>query len=153
MTLFLGILWSSIKQIKAPYLLDWEHEIALHAMQGNQASSCCEGEFSLFFSSYSRNLGYILELWWGRSFQPCVCSATSGLLVSYEGHLRKRLEAWQANTDASQIEAGAPVSLSFCHSDTGISINCQQESGIVSLRGARQKSPKGLVGPYRRFSR
>ena len=33
--MFLGTLWYSIKQIKAPYLFDWEQGIALHAMQGN----------------------------------------------------------------------------------------------------------------------
>ena len=34
-----GYLWSSIKQIEAPYVFDWENKIALHAMQGNRASS------------------------------------------------------------------------------------------------------------------
>ena len=53
---------SSVKQNKAPYLCDWEQGIALHAMQGNQASSLSEGEVSWFFSSCSGNLGYILEL-------------------------------------------------------------------------------------------
>ena len=41
---FLGTLWCSIKQIKAPYLFDWEQGISLHAMQGNQASSFSERE-------------------------------------------------------------------------------------------------------------
>ena len=27
-------LWSSVKQIKAPYVFNWEHGIDLHAMQG-----------------------------------------------------------------------------------------------------------------------
>ena len=58
-------LLSSVKQIKAPYLFDWEQGIALHAMQGNRASSLSEGEVSWFFSSCGRNLGYILELWEG----------------------------------------------------------------------------------------
>ena len=31
---FWGTLCSSIKQIKAPYLFDWEQGIALHEMQG-----------------------------------------------------------------------------------------------------------------------
>ena len=48
-TVFLGTLWSSIKQIKALYLFDWEQEIALQAMQGNPASSHGEGEVSWFF--------------------------------------------------------------------------------------------------------
>ena len=34
MTVLLGTLWISIKQIKAPYVFDWENAIALHAMQG-----------------------------------------------------------------------------------------------------------------------
>ena len=37
-TVFLGTLWCSIKKIEAPYVFDWEHGIALHAMQGNLAS-------------------------------------------------------------------------------------------------------------------
>ena len=46
MTVFLGTLCGSIKQIKAPYVFDWEHRIALHAMQGNRDSCCNEGEVS-----------------------------------------------------------------------------------------------------------
>ena len=38
-TVFLGTLWSSIKQIKAPCVFDAEHGFALHTMQGNRASS------------------------------------------------------------------------------------------------------------------
>ena len=64
-TVFLGTLWSSIKQIKAPYSFDWEHGIALHAVKGIRASSCSEGEVSWFFSSCGMNLGYLLELWRG----------------------------------------------------------------------------------------
>ena len=47
----LGTLWSSIKQIMVPYVVDWEHGIAVHAMQGNRASSRGEGEDSRIFSS------------------------------------------------------------------------------------------------------
>ena len=43
-TVFLGTLWSSIKQIKAPYMFDGEHRIALHAMQGNWTSCHVEVE-------------------------------------------------------------------------------------------------------------
>ena len=35
-----------------------------------------------------------------------VCSATSGLLSSYDGQLRNLIFAWQDNTDASGSEAG-----------------------------------------------
>ena len=114
-------------------MFDGEHGIALHAMQGNQASSPREGEVSWFFSSCSRNLGYILELQRGWPFKARVCSATSGLLSSYEEHLRNLLGAWQGNTDASRGEAVDRGSLSSCHSDIGIPINCQEESGIVTF--------------------
>ena len=53
---------SSIKQIEALYVFDWENAIALHAMQGNRASSLGEGEVSWVFASCGRHLGYILEL-------------------------------------------------------------------------------------------
>ena len=33
--MFLGILWSSIKEIEVPYVFDWEHGIPLHTMMGN----------------------------------------------------------------------------------------------------------------------
>ena len=59
---------------------------------------------------------------------------TSGLLSSYEGHLRKLQEVWQGNMNASRGEAGDQVSLSRCYSDTGIPIHVQEESGIVTFR-------------------
>ena len=55
-------LCSYVKQIKAPYLFDWEQGIALHAMQGNRASSLREMEVPRFYLSCGGNLGYILEL-------------------------------------------------------------------------------------------
>ena len=61
--LFLGTLWSSIKHIKGPFMLYWEHGIAEHAMQGNCGSSLAEGEVSWIFSICDRNLGYILEFY------------------------------------------------------------------------------------------
>ena len=36
MTVLLGTLWNSIKQIEAPYMFDWENAIALNTMQGNR---------------------------------------------------------------------------------------------------------------------
>ena len=41
--------------------------------------------------------------------------------------------AWQGNTDTSRDEVGDPGSLSSCHSDIGIPINFQQDSGIVTF--------------------
>ena len=69
----------------------------------------------------------------GMNLQARVCSATSGVLSSYEGHLRYLLEAWQGNTDASRGEARDTVSLYSCHSYIGIPINFQEESGIVTF--------------------
>ena len=43
-------------------MFDWENAIALHAMQGNRASSRGEGEVSWVFSSCGRHVGYILEI-------------------------------------------------------------------------------------------
>ena len=111
MTVFLGTLWSSIKQVKAPYVFDAEHGIALHGIQGNRASSRGEGEVLLFFSSCDGTLGNIFELRRGWPFTTRVCSATSRLLFSYEGHLRNLLEAWQGNRDPSRGEAGDPFEI------------------------------------------
>ena len=48
-TVFLGILFSFIREIEVPYIFDWEHGTPQLEMQGNRASSCGEGnshEFS-----------------------------------------------------------------------------------------------------------
>ena len=69
-------------------MFDWEYGIALHAMQGNRPSFPSEGDVSYNFSSCSMNQGYIRELQRGWPFETPLCSATSGPLRSYEGHLR-----------------------------------------------------------------
>ena len=114
-------------------MFDGEHGIALHAMQGNRASSLIEGEVSWFFASCSRNLGYIFELWRGWPFKTRVCSATSGLLSSCKGHLGILLEAWQGKTNASRGDGGDAGSLSSSHRDIGFPVNFQDESGILSF--------------------
>ena len=86
--MFLGTLRCSIKKIEAPYVFNWEYDIALQEMQGNQASSPSEGYVSWDFSSSGRNVGYILELQRGWPLETPLCSAKSGLLSSYDGHLR-----------------------------------------------------------------
>ena len=75
---FVGALWCSIKQIKAPYVFDWENAIALDTMQGNRSSSRSKGKVSWVFSSCGRNLGYILEVQQGCPFETLVCSLKSG---------------------------------------------------------------------------
>ena len=84
----LGTLWCSIKKIEAPYVFNLEYDIALHEIQGNQASSPSEGYVSWDFSSCDRNVGYNLQLQRGWPFETPLCSAKSGLLSSYDGHLR-----------------------------------------------------------------
>ena len=68
-------------------MFDWENAIALHANQGNQASSHSQGEVSWFCLSCGMNLGYSLELRRGWPFETLVSSVKSGLLSRYDGHL------------------------------------------------------------------
>ena len=130
---FWGTLCSSIKQIKAPYLCDWKQGILPHAMQGNRASSRSEGEVSSFFSSCGRNVGYILEFQRGWPFETPLCSAKSGLLSSYDGHLRNLNQPWKDNSDTSAGEVRDHTPLSSSQKDLGIPINFQEESGLVTF--------------------
>ena len=68
-------------------MFDWEYGIALHAMQVNRVSFPSEGDVSYDFSSCGKNLGYIHELQLRWPFETRLCSAKSGHLRSYEGHL------------------------------------------------------------------
>ena len=71
---FWGTLYTSVKQIKDPYVFDWDQGIALHAVQGYRASSFSEREVLWFFSSCSGKLGYVLELQWGKTLKTCLFS-------------------------------------------------------------------------------
>ena len=64
-------------------MFECENVIALHVMQGNRVPSHGEGEVSWVFSSFGRNLLYILELWRGCPFETGVCSVKSGYLSRY----------------------------------------------------------------------
>ena len=114
-------------------MYDGEQGILLHAMQRNRASSQSEREVSWFFSSYGGNLGYVLNLQRGQPLETFVCSATSGLLSRYDGHLRNLNYAWQYNTDAFVFESGDRGSLSSWKSDIRIPVHFQKESGIVTF--------------------
>ena len=57
----------------------------------------------------------------------------SGLLSSYDGHLRNLQEDWQGNMDAARGEVGNPASLSSCYRAIGIPINFQEVLGIVTF--------------------
>ena len=140
-TVFLGILFSSIREIEVPYVFDWEHGIPQHEMQGNRASSCGEGEVSWVFLSCDRDLVYILELRRAWPFETRVSSAKSGLLSSYDGHLGKLNYAWQENTDASGCESRGQASLISWHSYIGIPINFHEESEIVTFWSTELGTP------------
>ena len=101
MTVFFGIISSSIQEVQAPFVFDVEQGIALHPMQGNRTSSDGEREVSQFFSSCGGKQGCILELEFGWPFKIRVCSAKSRLMSSCEGHLEILTVAWQSNRDAS----------------------------------------------------
>ena len=102
-------------------------------MQWNRALSRGEGAVSLFASSCGGSLVYILELQRGWPIKTRVCSATLGLLSSYEAHLRNLFETWQGHTDAFRGEAGEPGPLCISHNDIGIPIHSQEESGIITF--------------------
>ena len=51
MRVFLWKLWSSIKEHKAPFLFELEHQIFLYPMPGDQASSHGKGKVSWLFLS------------------------------------------------------------------------------------------------------
>ena len=87
MTVLLGTLWSSIKQIEAPHVFDFENTIALDTIQGNRPSTHGEVKVSWVFSICGRKR-YILELGRGCPFETGVCSVKSGHLSRYEGYLR-----------------------------------------------------------------
>ena len=68
LTVFLGILWFSIKEIEVPYVFDWQHGIRLHANRGIGTHLAAMGKSHGFsrveagkwgiFSSYGRD-GYL----------------------------------------------------------------------------------------------
>ena len=64
MTVFLGILFSFIREIEVPYVFDWEHGTPQHEMQGNRASSCGEGK-SHEFSRVAAGTWYIFSSYGG----------------------------------------------------------------------------------------
>ena len=140
-SVFLGILFSSIREIEIPYVSNWELGTPQHEMQGNRASSHGEGEVSWVFSSYGRHLVYILELRRGWPFETRVCSAMSGLLSSYDGQLGKLNYATQENTEASRGEPGGQASLIRWHSYIGIPINFHEVSGIVTFWSTEFSAP------------
>ena len=128
-------------------MFDREHRIALHRMQGNQASSHGAGEVSWVFSSYGMKLGYILELRRGWPLETQVCSATSGLLSSYDGHLKNLNYAWQdkrtlleVRRETKQPFLDGTVILGFL----SIFKKCQASSPFEALNSAHLSTCQGM---------
>ena len=93
---------------------------------------------------------YILELRRGWPFETRVCSAKSGLLSSYDGHLVKLNDAWQENTDSSGCEPGGHASLISWHSYIGIPIiftKSQASSPFEALTSAHLSNSQMDVRP------
>ena len=89
-------------------------------------------------------MGYILELQRGWQFETPLCSAKSGLLSSYDGHLRNLNEARKDNTNASGGEVGDHASLSSFQKVRGITINFQEESGLITFEALNYTSSRGV---------
>ena len=87
----------------------------------------------MVFLELQREPGVCSRVTAGVDIKTFVCSATSGLLSSYAGHLRNLIYAWQYNMDASGGEAEDQGSLSSWNSDIGIPIHFQKESGIITF--------------------
>ena len=106
MTVFLGTLWCSIKKIEATYVFDWEYGIALHQMQGNQASFPREGYVSWDFSSCGRDIfasysgdGHSILHFVQRSQDSCVVmTENSGISTRLGRIIQTLLEVrWETN--------------------------------------------------------
>ena len=69
--MLLGTVFSSIKQIEAPYVFDWEHVIALHAIRGNRPHLLARGKSH----GFSR-----------------VAAGTWGIFSSYGGDVHSKLQ-------------------------------------------------------------
>ena len=79
MTVVLGTLLCSIKQIDAPYVFDWEHGIALHPMQGIRVLTPAKGV------SHGISRG---------------AAGTWGIFSSYSGDGRSKLHLVQRSQDS-----------------------------------------------------
>ena len=130
--MLLGTLWSSIKQIGAPYVFDWENAIALDTLQGNQASSRREGKFSWVFSRCGRNLGYILELQRGCPFETLVFSLKSGTCIGIRDNSGMTTRRGRKIQTPLEVKCESR-SLFPLNSDIGIPNYIKKLSGIIKI--------------------
>ena len=113
-------------------MFDWEYGIVGMQCRGIEPHLSASGK-SHGFSRGVVGTSVCTRVRAGVAIKSFVCSVTSGLLSSYDGHLRNLKYTWQDNTDASGGEAGDRGSLSIWHSDIGTPIHFQKESGIVTF--------------------
>ena len=130
-TVFLGTLWCSIKKMGAPYVFNWEYDIALHEMQVNQAS--CPGE-------------------WYVSWDFRVSTGTLGIFSSYsgDGHAKLHLRCWWKVGSNLQSKTGNQLSSwddmgcielsSSCCTDINIHIDLRLVSQGISVDSSRKSS-------------
>ena len=93
-------------------MFDAEHGTALEAMQVNQASFHCQRGNLMVFLDFRWEPGVSFSVKTEMYFKHSCFSATSGLLSSFQGHLRILLESWQGCRDTSGVEEGDQVSTS-----------------------------------------
>ena len=103
-TVFLGTLWSSIKQVKSPYMFYWEQEIAPQCMHWNWGSSVGKGDVTWFsrvaagtrgiFSSYGRNEPSKLMFVQQDQDTYLVMSDTSGISSRFARAISTLLDVW-----------------------------------------------------------
>ena len=87
----------------------------------------------MVFLELQRVTGLCSRVMASEDIKNFVYSVTSGLISSYDGHLRNLNSAWKDNMDSSGGEAGDQGSLSSWNSDIGIPIHFQKESGIITF--------------------
>ena len=87
MRVLLGTLWSSIKQIEAPYVFDWENTIALDTLQGNRASYRPGGESLMGFLEVRQEPGVYSRVTAGMSIRNSSLFIEVRNLSRYEGQL------------------------------------------------------------------
>ena len=78
MTVLLGTLWSSIKQIEAPYVFDWEKRYRSGHNAGESALISLGGESLMGFLELWQEPGVYSRVTAGMSIRTLVCSLKSG---------------------------------------------------------------------------
>ena len=86
-TVFLGTLWCSIKKIEAPYVFDGNTGLLCMQCRGIEPHFPARG-MSHTISRVAAGTGVYTGVTAGMAIRNSTLSVKSGLLCSYEGHLR-----------------------------------------------------------------